>query len=500
MKHILFSCFLLTCSFPLMSQDWAPVYPGDTTIYRTDSSEFFAHTLWVDSVEQSTDGQIWQFNPSNHLCDTCDLSRYCLNFPLLINQPFPFGAGLILEDSSRFLFDQGEQSKILLLPTATQGTTWLMDSINMISATISVATEDSVWGLLDSMKTIQLSSGDSILLSKNYGMLSFPDSISRGDQIQLAGILNRELGEEILDFWDIYDFQVGDVLYYSYGGGSAWGGSGSHQTKATILSRNTIADTIWFTVLMKGKSEYSSVNGDLYSEVGFDSLIQTWTFTNDPDHIINSLPNQLAPNEFRSEFDFQYNHTLWKTTDYIDFSLTAPIKVSSTVKEVEVMYDIENTNCSLDTAIHPNLVPRTSSVYDFQHRYQKGLGQTLYSFDGFESGCGASLVGYIRDGDTVGTVYTDEYLFVSTAKEIDPGSVQVYPNPTRNTLTISLSQSKYLPATVYLRDLHGRIVLSASLLTPETTLQLAELPTALYHLEVVSDQGATFRDNILVLE
>lgn len=483
-----------------MSQDWAPVYVGDTTIYRTDSSEFFAHTLWVDSVEQSTDGQIWQFNPSNHLCDTCDLSRYCLNFPLLINQPFPFGNRVIVEDSSRYLFDQGEQGKILLLPTAAQGTTWLMDSINMISATVSLATEDSVWGVLDSLKTIQLSSGDSILLSKNYGMLSFPDSISRGDQIQLAGILNRELGEEVLDFWDIYDFQVGDVLYYSYGGGSAWGGGGSHQTKATILSRNTIADTIWFTVLMKGKSEYPSVNGDLYSEVGFDSLIQTWTFTNDPDHIINSLPNQLAPNEFRSEFDFQYNHTLWKTTDYIDFSLTAPIKVSSTVKEVEVMYDIENTNCSLDTAIHPNLVPRTSSVYDFQHRYQKGLGQTLYSFDGFESGCRASLVGHIRDGDTVGTVYTDEYLFVSTAKEIDPGSVQVYPNPTRNRLTISLSQSKYLPATVYLRDLHGRIILSASLLAPETTLQLSELPTALYHLEVVSDQGAVFRDKLLVLE
>lgn len=502
MKHFLLTGILIICSLQLLSQDWAPVYPGDTTIYRTDSSEFFVHTLWVDSVEQSVDGQIWRFNPYNHLCDTCDASRYCGNLPLMINQPFPFGEGIVLEDSSRYLFDQGDQGKILLLPKAAVGTIWVMDSINMISATISSTMVDSIWGVPDSLKIIQLSTGDSILLSQNYGMLSFPDSLSHGNQIHLAGILNRELGEEVLDFWDIYDFQVGDVLFYEYGYGQV-GINWKTNSKVTILNKEISQDTIRFNVLIKARLESTSWGGggNVY---GYDSLPDTWTFINTHNRIVNALPNALHPGEHRSNIILYPQH-IWEETTQ-DTSLIARSFVSSEVKEVTKLYTADSSyfyGCSFPFPHHlaPPLFSQTPDyTYQLFYRFEKGLGQTIYGMSGFESGAHINLVGHIRDGDTVGTVYTNEYLFVSTEEEIDPVNIQLYPNPTRNRLSIRIDQPKYFPATVSIRDLHGRLVLEESLVQPETTLSLQQLPTSLYHLEVLSDRKVIFREKVLVRE
>ena len=491
MKHSLLAILIFGFFTDVIGQDWAPFYAGDTCIYRNDTSEFFAHTVWVDSVGSSADGVVWRLNPSNHLCDTCDVERYCGKPPLLVEQPFPFGSTIRLHDSSQYIFDQGGQGNMLLLAGASPGTTWLMDTVRAISAMVFQVVEDSVWGQPDSIKVIHLSTGDSILLSKQHGMVSFPDSISRGLRIHLAGILNKNLGEGIIDFWDIYDYQVGDVLFYD----SGYGISGTYwdtKSKVTILSKHKSQDTMLFDVLTKARTETSSGGGggNIY---GDDSIAYTWKFINQPDRIVNALPNQIQISEDQGRI-FAIGLGNWKIPMQ-DTNHIAYVRNSRTLKEASGIYSNDSipiygcSSSNIPDLSFPFFVQLSPFSWSISVRYEKGLGQTLYGLRSFEGGAGFHLVGYIRDGDTVGTVYTDEYLFVGTKDELSPGSILIFPNPARESLVISLTEPRFLPAQARIWDLYGRVVLTESLSATETTIQLPDIPTGLYYVEVVSPKG-----------
>jgi len=89
----------------------------------------------------------------------------------------------------------------------------LYDTLNNITATVSEKTMGSVLGNADSLCVILLSTGDSIVLSKNFGVVKFP--VNGGGYFRLYGIEgNVSIGERLAGFMDFFNFNVGDSFVY----------------------------------------------------------------------------------------------------------------------------------------------------------------------------------------------------------------------------------------------------------------------------------------------
>jgi hypothetical protein len=101
-----------------------------------------------------------------------------------------------------------------LKPNAGLNAEWTFDSLNSIKAKVTQIHYKSLFYGYDSVKTIKLSSGDSILIAKRNGILRFPLNDSTARYFRLVGIQNLKLGVTMPDFYDIYNFDVGDVFQY----------------------------------------------------------------------------------------------------------------------------------------------------------------------------------------------------------------------------------------------------------------------------------------------
>lgn len=92
---------------------------------------------------------------------------------------------------------------------------WLYNPSTNDTATLISIYQDTVLGGLDLIKHIALSSGDYILLSKNYGFIRFPDN--NNAHYELAGIeytSTNSIGIKLPNTLDIFDFEVGDEFVY----------------------------------------------------------------------------------------------------------------------------------------------------------------------------------------------------------------------------------------------------------------------------------------------
>ncbi|MDP5172293.1 MAG: T9SS type A sorting domain-containing protein [Bacteroidia bacterium] len=507
--------FILSLSLCLLgglaAQPWAPFQVGDTCLLDRASTGEYDHTVWISDVEVVVDAEIRSFNPSHHPCDTCAFWSQVVLWEELefleINTPYSFGSSMRVEKGGRYLFGwKGMTRQVLLMPEEPLGSTWLMDTAAMVFATVTAEFGEEVFGEKDLFKIITLSTGDSILLSRDHGLISFPDSLTHGETMSLIGIENRGLGKHVLDFWEIYDFQVGDVLFYDYGHGSEIGFF-SNLAKVTVLGRQRVKDTIRFEVDMEGIAGYSNSWYNVpYRESGF-SLLDTWTFVRPDNDPADGIPGQLG--ELLVKVSCFYGAlTPWLANPrafHHDSCMVAPILVTDSTKEVKDFYMRCNVNQyglnipdSLTLPAH--LIPRTSTYYDIAMKFERGLGQTYYQWSGFEGGEGVELIGYIRDGDTVGSILTEEDLHVSVDQESLAGSVLMYPNPASSQFSLQVSQPQLLPASLTVFDMRGKAILVRELTSSESVISIGDLPPGIYIVQVSAPGRAAFREKLLISE
>ncbi len=495
-QHLTIIFFLLTGSL-LEAQNWLPFYPADTCLLRSDTSEYFAHTVWFDSV--SAGPETYWFTPSHEVSP--DL------WWLYTGLAYPFGGAMVLEDSGRVVLDDLRGRRILLLPAAGPGSQWLMDTAAAITASVSSVGWGSVMGQSDSIKTISLSNGDSLVLSRLYGLVSFPERLTTGIRLRMAGIPNRGIGEEVLDFWDIYDFQVGMELYYNYGHGSV-GGATSTIARARVLEMSIIENTIFVKVLYKGKTETSTFFGSTVVPILEDTV--EWFFIDQPDRVENALPNRLRC--FESGFNFLSDNPLrWGNYVVVDESQIAPVQVSANSSRSVLPFDKGEYNgpgslCLQNLVLSAiDTLPSTkfgiTDYADFEQRFSRGLGQTVGKSSVIDFDYSAQLVGYITGQDTVGIIYSDQSLaVVGLEDEHLLDGLRVFPNPATEHLSLEAGNPGDLPATVRLTDLQGRTVLETPMSHPSIRIDLGSLASGLYFLEAESRQGKRLRMKVWVRE
>lgn len=186
-----------------------------------------------------------------------------LNFIIVSNGNAQFlGHRLVKKPSGQLDLvsdDNDAPYTITIFPHASLGTTWEAVPDSSISATVSLIEEGMVLGEPDSLKTIQFSNGRIWILSNNHGIV-YIEPLFSNEQVNLAGIETRYLGEKPPYFEEFYDFNPGDLYEWQFNWASI-GGYNFKTEKWLILDKEVLPDTFRYYIERRSKSKYDDGNG-----------------------------------------------------------------------------------------------------------------------------------------------------------------------------------------------------------------------------------------------
>lgn len=172
-----YTCFLI-CLFPhmLSAQNWQLINPDyhyhyliyDSEGQQTDTLD--AYTVRIDSTDGDT-SYLNQWFPEERIF----FDRVLVD----IYNPHFLQKEMITSEEGEITFRNPGDLHLSL--TSEVGANWMFDSTAALIAQLESIYETETYGQQDSVKLIQLSSGDQILLSKSFGILQFPKSYGQGE-------------------------------------------------------------------------------------------------------------------------------------------------------------------------------------------------------------------------------------------------------------------------------------------------------------------------------
>ena len=454
MRKIYF-LFIFFIPFVSFSQNWTLINPDYHYHYRSIDSSYITNTIFVNSFQVSGTDTTFYLNKIGVGCDTCNLS-YSEGGYFLLNQP-QFLQRRVTKTDSCFIFS--DTLNFQLFPKAHTGFSWLLDTIDSIQATILSGYSTTTFGVTDSVKIISLSNGDSIIISKNFGIIFFSVPYY-SEKYELAGVETSTdtLGIHFPDFWDFYNFNIGDIFQYHYHSGDP-GGSVDEIYKITILTKQISNDSLIYSVHKIGKTDtwdsYGSFNENTYD------YNTTLIFVNNPNSFPNLYNGQLCYEADTHEGDTGFDNNYIVAETFLD-------TVDNLVTKHNYCNDCSTSNYSYPVnypiLFHSSWYYTSYDIYEFEYGdsyeyiFKEGLGNTKKHIHVFEQDQDLELIGYIKNGDTTGTVYSDSYLV--KINDIRPlaQNIAVYPNPAKNKLTVVIKHSFSYLEKLTISNLMGQVV------------------------------------------
>ncbi len=433
-------------SSDLYSQDWNLLNSKFSYNYSVNNNRSII-TVRVDSLNIIETDTVYFLNRIVVDCDTCELSYDHMKYAWY-DQP-QFLQEQVRITGNSFLFSYPGQF-IIKINEKTAGS-WLFDENNNIQATVMEETEGYVFGENDSIKIIGLSTGDSIIISKNYGIVKF-GSIYEDHIYKLIGI-NNIAGESIPGLYDIMDFNVGDIFEFH---GESWVTESDSKLfieQIKILSRYESNDTIEYDIYGQ------------YYERNYSAPISHWDphyhdynkklrYINSSGHPLNKSNNQLLSVDYvyhdgyNPFFDFKYS----KLKCYRD-EKGQIVKSLGSSESWDYFNVYDSANKILDRIKFPMEAQEIS--------YAPGLGEIYYDIRGFEWWSNARLEGYVKGNDTVGTISDYVRLLSLNVTGIE-SSVHLFPNPVRDVSVLELP-GKETSFLVRIFNIHGKEVFNSTL-------------------------------------
>ncbi|MDQ3112083.1 MAG: hypothetical protein M3R17_19540, partial [Bacteroidota bacterium] len=289
--------FLFLFPFFLAAQSWSPLNSSEAFNFRLDNDPVLTSTLRADSYTAISGDTVFNYNTI--VCDSCltivggpNACDSC--YGLTTKEQF-LGKQLIKNANGWCNFRNPGSQVIDLNAIVLQS--WLFDTIANITAVVVANGMATVLGLPDSVKTLLLSSGDTVMFSKNYGIVQWPNGYGQSSYYRLKGIHGRDIGELVPRMKDYFDFNVGDM--FEYQGHATNGFSPVDQDfirKYTITSKTISGDSLIYTVSGIYYSEDYYLNiplpGSYYVYV-HQPYTATYTYVDSTNHFGNYFNNML---------------------------------------------------------------------------------------------------------------------------------------------------------------------------------------------------------------
>ncbi len=402
---------LVLLSITLYSQNWKPINTWEKFHYKYSDSTYITHTLWVDSADNAGGDSTYYLNR----IVTGD-GTYSKPGNMLCNQPQFLMRKVAFTNQGIYTFQ--DTNDFALNTLASVGDTWDYNTSG-ITAEVIEKNEAVIFSQTDSLKTILLSNGDTIKLSKNHGIILFPGSGS--NYYRLVGIEGRDLGELLPDFHDFFTFEVDDVFQYEIEEGYAADFFYNKLEKISILERWEEPGLKFYKVQKIARQ----INYQVYPyPVALDTFyynnIDTINFTDSLMHYANRYNNELL--KLSDSFNMYYSYL--KLTGFNGrFAKVLPGE-GSEAYTMEDKSPLKSNNL---------LIPADAF---FKKKYATGLG-CVYTKKGYhEYDFNKELIGYIKEGNTTGTVYSDSYLLGMENLYSKNTAIDIFPNPATDVIYI----------------------------------------------------------------
>ncbi len=217
-------CFLF---FVLSNaQNWALINPAYKYNYSLGGTDTITNQIFATQVDTlGVDSFRYELNLIATKCDTCSFAgSYWIDQPQFMQRNVTTGPSIWhFQDPGSFV----------LLPQATLGETWTFDTLENVTATVTIVDQVQLFGNDVQRKVIGLSNGDSIVISDDFGVLNWKE-------FQLIGTHGPDVGELIPSLDEMYPYQAGDAVEYVtrssyFDGFSSWIGQ-SLQYKFTFAT------------------------------------------------------------------------------------------------------------------------------------------------------------------------------------------------------------------------------------------------------------------------
>jgi hypothetical protein len=489
-KHIL--VLFLFSAFYAQSQNWLPISAVDTYHYAIDTVDYPSHTIWVDSIEIIDDETIFYLNRIVTGCDTCNYWNKEIrkkdpwkftgipdsaSLVAMMNQPQFLQRSIIIDKNGNYILNDPNKNFIKVYEELDSS--WVLDSNLSLSAKITKMDVQNVLGNSDSIKHILLSNGDSIILSKNHGIIYFPELYKGSFNYSLIGIQNRNLGERLPTAFDVYNYDIGDRFEIN----SIYS-TPNHSQCITknfkVLNRSIVANEI------------------IYEVDGF----RINCLTPPPNSFLSNAP--VIYDFDRMNFDMHY---LFSNNRYIE---TSYMKINRVLisrdnsgnfkyiigglydRRTDEYHDFANgIYLYLPSEGTENLLFPiglfTSNTSKSIRVYKKGLGEVLMKEDLFESGYRKQLRGYIKNGVKYGKI--TPYNIVSIENE-NHENLLIGPNPFFSYILISSENTKEVNLTIF--DVSGKTQIQSQVST-NNKIYLNNLSKGIYILKIEADSQVVFR-------
>lgn len=223
MKTLLLLLVIALSGLNLQAQNWAVFNPNYRYNYSLESEGYTTAVVFADSNFTSGSNAIYSLN---RIVVKCNMSQPSMQIQgcsnpnyWLGNQPQFLQRRIVYSGQDYRLSDTGNY---IIKHRAAIGAPWTFNATYSITAQVQSEVLKNIFGVLDSVRIILLSTADTILLSKQFGIIKYPAEFGQHKYYKLRGIENKASydvtalhGEKVPNFYDFFILKPGVKHYYS---------------------------------------------------------------------------------------------------------------------------------------------------------------------------------------------------------------------------------------------------------------------------------------------
>ncbi|MFT5306731.1 MAG: hypothetical protein ACI89M_002257, partial [Chitinophagales bacterium] len=446
--------------------NWLPIDTAKDYNYTLNGEDLIMRTISTTAINDTTFFET--------ILDTC--TNCTPGYQYSTRQADFFGFYLISNFDTSYTY-YGEDT-FVLKPLKNLGENWMFNS-NKVATVVGL--EERVFdSQIDSVKLITIGNLDTLILSKSFGIIEFPDLKRDKQYIQLG--IDETYGTQNISFEEIYNYEIGDVFQYveSYANPDdnyKW------YFKITILDKQQITNYFIYDIFLEERRE-NGENGNISPYTA--SSFTTTSITN-TDFLL-----QLQTGSWASFFNTSsVSDPLLVSSYYYKDSLNMLVKAFDS--KFRISSELLAVDCI--TLSGDSVGRHDGNCFDHIVEYQVGLGKIRDLLSYFETGHSTILIGYDKGFGVVGKIYEDDFYTsnndVLDAKEL----ISIYPNPAKEMLYFELTNPSLL--SIQILNPLGELVLEKEI-SENQSISIENFASGLYFVQTCTKENICAINKLII--
>lgn len=483
MKKLYILSLMLFVFNNVNSQNWMPINKSEK--YNYCSGKNLYKTIWADSIKIINSDSVFFLNKVIKKVKDEPQKKpphYAIAF-YLENQSQFFLSQILYSTNRDIVMKENDSIKYFIKPFAKLHETWVFDSLKNNSAKVVAVSTMTILGKIDSIKIIQLSNNDTIVLSKNYGITKFPTFDATHQHMNLVGIEGRNIGLVIPKYKDFFNFNVGDVFCYRIDSYYSSRDNSTNYQKITVKGKIIKGDSIFYLNCFGSYETGREAGLYVTKYIKKDSI---FLYIDTPNDFLNKYGDQIT--NLQTIGDTYKPVIVSSSKKIIDtiFALTKTYQISPLAK-------ISGSDTIID---HGGLFPPHGLDKESSSIFGTNLGLINYyseRYSGWNNSTRrTALIGCIKNGIVHGTILADSLFKSKSEVSIEDSIFNVYPNPANFEITIEYFENNK-EGILSILNINAQELKRQQIRNRKTQIDISNLKSGEYFIKMITDKTVKVR-------